>query len=338
MAQVEAMSYARPLPWTDRGVWEAPDNESGLTSEEFLARTGLNWTVSVKPAAAILNPDGKVARIVRADRFRMVVRDDTNEILGAVGTDYRPVQNGDGIDCLDQLVVDGKMRYVTGGYLLGSRLVYALGRLEQTMRVLDDDYYPYVLFSNRHDSWGSSWVFPTPVRVRCWNTHQMAISGAYTSGFNTMGLRIQHSGDINFKLAEARKVLNVTTETMRRYAKWLEAAAKEKATKAKREAVMRKLFGVIDGDVPAQRQKKLELFQSIYDQEINQQGDNAYSLFQAVTGYADHAMKYNGGDDDDATLGDKRMLAILGGKASVLKVKGMEAITQSFRLPAVAMI
>ena len=100
-----AMMYTGEVPWHKLGT--RLDNPA--TAEEAIHAAGLDYQAELTPLTTI--DDLPVPT-------RMgVVRSDTREIIGVVGTSYRPVQNRECFGFLDAVVSDGRLRYHTAGAL-----------------------------------------------------------------------------------------------------------------------------------------------------------------------------------------------------------------------------
>ena len=80
---------------------------------------------------------------------RAVVRADTRDVLGVVGTAYVPVQNRGGFGFLDAIVAEGGIRYHTAGALRKGEKIWLLGKLPGQIRVRgsDDVTEKYLLLS-----------------------------------------------------------------------------------------------------------------------------------------------------------------------------------------------
>lgn len=117
-----AMMYAGEVPWHRLGT----KLEEPATAQEAIEAAGLNYLAELKQ---IQTGDG-----TPVPQRRAVVRSDTGDVLGVVGTSYVPVQNHQAFGFLDAVVADGGLRYHTAGALgLGQR-IWMLAKLCNSFR------------------------------------------------------------------------------------------------------------------------------------------------------------------------------------------------------------
>lgn len=201
-AEVESMMYVREKCWHGLGtrVEEAP------TSADALRLAGLDWTVDQRPVylenAAVPVPN-----------YKANVRDRDNKVLGIVTDRYQVVQNSEAFAWTDELI-GGEVRYETAGSLREGKRIWLLAKMP-TAKVAGDDVEPYLCFTNTHDGSGAVKVMVTPVRVVCQNTLNLALNTAKRCW------AMKHVGDMNSKLDEARRTL----ELAERYMMHLDGAA-----------------------------------------------------------------------------------------------------------------
>ena len=193
-AAVETMFYVRELPWHGLGkrLEEAP------TSKEAIIQAGLDWEVDQRP---IYDAFGK-----EIPRYRANTRSTDNSILGIVTDKYQVVQNAEAFEFTDSLIDEG-VTYETAGSLRDGKTIWLLAKMPQ-QKILDDEFDPYVCFTNTHDGTGSIKAFMTPIRVVCYNTLNLAISQAKRA-WST-----KHMGDMKSKLEEARETLGFANDYM----------------------------------------------------------------------------------------------------------------------------
>ena len=187
-ASVEHMFYVRKTPWHGLGTRV----EEALTSQDALHYSGLDWTVQQEPLMTETFKD--------VPGFRANVRSDNGKILGIVGDKYKVVQNHEAFAFTDALIGEG-VRYETAGSLNGGRKVWMLARLPERYRLMDEEVDPFIVFTNSHDGSGAIRVAPTPVRVVCQNTLNLALTTAKRSW------SMMHTSGVQAKLDEAHDAL-----------------------------------------------------------------------------------------------------------------------------------
>lgn len=178
--------------------------DKAATSAEAIRFAGLDWQVAKVPLFHEWN--GK--RFENKDTFA-IVRTDTGDTLGTVGSRYAPVQNAEGFEFLDGVLREFGARYETAGSIYGGKRVWMLAAMpERRFEVqAGDEVEPFVMFSNCHDGSGAAWCFPTTVRVECANTHRIAMNG------KAKALSIRHTGNVKDKIDAARKVMGFAVKS-----------------------------------------------------------------------------------------------------------------------------
>lgn len=211
--EVETMFYVsneengRFVPWHRLGT---PVGDA-LSSEEALEIAGLNWEVESKPIFV----NGKEVAGYKAN-----VRSSDDSILGVVGSRYPIVQNNDAFAFTDALLGEG-VRYETAGSLKNGKRIWLNAKMD-TVKILDDEVQPYMVFTNTHDGTGAVRVAMTPIRTVCNNTLNLALKEASRS-WST-----RHVGSIEDRIQDARECLGLANHYMETLAKEADRYANEK--------------------------------------------------------------------------------------------------------------
>lgn len=164
-----AASSARLPVWRQLGS----DIRQAHTTPDALAQAALDWEVSELPIELSLPfTDNRLIKSHKA-----IVRADTQDLLGVVGTRYQPIQNREAFRFLDAILGEFKLSLETAGELHGGRVVWMLVRLPVQLRVADTDDVsdPYLLCVNSHDGTMAFRVLTTMIRVVCQNTLTLAL-------------------------------------------------------------------------------------------------------------------------------------------------------------------
>lgn len=201
----QMMSAGNIVPWHGLGnvIEEAPSIRRGI----ILA--GLNWKVGTKP---LFTEDGQMVSA------RATYREDTNEVLGIVGTRYEPLQNAEAFEFYEPLVDAGLVTLETAGSLKSGKRIWVLGKINRDPIVIvpqaDDKIEQYILLSNSHDGITAIRCGFTPIRVVCWNTlswaHNLAQRQDQAAG---RLLSVRHSKNAKRALEEIRDVMDLATQT-----------------------------------------------------------------------------------------------------------------------------
>src|SRR5690349_7478566 len=168
---------------------------------------GLDWTVEQHPIFVdAFDGDGYET----IDGQHAMRRSSDGATLGIVGNYYRPIQNIEAFDFMDQLL--GEAHWYTAGSLEGGRKVWMLATMDEELVVAGDTVQPFIFLSNSFDGKSSVTVAATPVRIVCANTLAMALAGVQRKW------TCRHLGrGLEGKVAEARDTLSFSTLYFERF-------------------------------------------------------------------------------------------------------------------------
>ena len=271
-ANVESMFSVRETPWHGLGtiVQEAP------TSADALHLAGLDWDVVQKSI--------QVCGGSKIKDYKANVRSTDGAVLGIVGNKYKVVQNKEAFDFTDSLI-EGEVRYETAGSLKGGKTIWLLAKLPE-QKILDDKFDPYICFSNTHDGTGAIKVCMTPIRVVCNNTLNVALSNA------SRMWTTRHMGDMQSKLSEAQKALELAGIYMEELNKEADKLANESLTDFEIRGMIHQLFP-LDEDM-SDRQKnnieanRLSLIQCYNAEDIKKFKNTKWGFLNAVSDFVGH--------------------------------------------------
>ncbi len=355
-ALVETMMYAKEggIPWHGLGtaVNEAP------TSKEARKAAGIDWDVEKQPVYVLRN--GVYVEI--EDRFATVRKSDQS-VLGFVSKDYVVLQNDEAFEILDRAIGDMGLQvvYETAGALRDGKEVFITARIPKELKIGNSDVqFPFLMLKTGHDGGTAFDVVPTFIRPVCWNTVTAAMMSRGNEGDEAFGLSMWHTGSVEEKIADAKEALQFSLREMDIYEQvmnYLESVAvTDKMVDEFLGAVVPEIFIAAEGKklkqaiLPAPdsekyiqfvsaeqfekaqkgRQDRVEAFMTCYREEQ----PNAYGLFNAATGYADHTRPRMWKDPAN------RMNTIMFGNGHVIKKRAFKAITNmvesNFELPQTA--
>ena len=242
-ANVETMFSVREVPWhyeltkdATKLIQEAP------TSKDALELAGLDWTVDGKP---VYDSNG-----VEIKGYKANTRSSDGSVLGVVTNRYKVVQNFEAFDFTDNLIGEG-VTYETAGSLKNGKTIWLLAKMPER-KILDDDFDPYICFTNSHDGTGAIRVVSTPIRVVCNNTLNLALDSASRS-WST-----RHMGDMNSKLQEAKHTLQLANDYLNALAENADRLANEKFMPEDVNAVLDELFPVTE-DMSDRKKNNIQL-------------------------------------------------------------------------------
>lgn len=136
---------------------------------------------------------------------KLIVRDDTEAVLGVVGEGYELVGHGEMGEIVDALLGEGA-KFETAGSCRGGAQVWALAYLDEPYTVAGDDTetLPFLAVLNSHDGSGACKVVATQVRVVCWNTYRAAEMQGERTG---QQFTFRHTSGVHDRIAEAKAAL-----------------------------------------------------------------------------------------------------------------------------------
>lgn len=271
-ALVESMMYVREKPWHGLGteVQEAP------TSGDALRLAGLDWTVEQKNI--------QLCGGAKVSGFKANVRSSDGAVLGVVSDRYRIVQNAKAFEFTDS-IIGGDVRYETAGSLNGGKKIWLLAKLPET-EIAGDKTEPYMCFTNTHDGSGAIRVCMTPIRVVCNNTLNLALDSAKRAW------SVRHTGDLEFKMHEARVCLQMANAYMGELAKQADRMANTTVTRDQLNKILDELFPVDDHSTDREKQnvKKLrdEFMVCYFAPDILQFRGTAWGAVNAMSDMLTH--------------------------------------------------
>jgi phage/plasmid-like protein (TIGR03299 family) len=204
------------LAWNTAGVNLSLDGTVRMTVAEALAKSGLDWTVSKRPAYC--DVAGEKAEI--PGRY-VVQRDGDDKPFGVVGKTWQPVQNNDGFQLIDEVIAQagGRAWIQSAGELDGGKKVWVLAHVDSDLQIAGEDYVQHILFINGHDGRCSVTAAMADIRFICSNMQML--DPAIDSG---RIVRVRHTTNATSKIAEAAHILglrNKRAEELAKQGEWL---------------------------------------------------------------------------------------------------------------------
>lgn len=170
-ANVGEMFYHGEVPWHGLGT----KLDEPATMEVALKAGGLDWEVDTVPLRTDEDPPSPVPMrfaIVRTD----IPSGSRERVLGVTHTQFKPLQNRQGLGIFDSIFGKGQKVYHTGGYLGNGEVIWALAELPASFDVAKGDKVnTYVLFTNSHNGFVAIDFRLTTIRVVCQNTLSLAL-------------------------------------------------------------------------------------------------------------------------------------------------------------------
>lgn len=194
-----------PTDWDDARV------KAGLLWEPTAVPT---FQKLIVPADDLQQTDVVVAELVAPKRFeimrplvdhKLIVRDDSLDVLGVVGDGFELVQHGEMGDVIEAILGEGA-KFETAGSCKNGAQVWALAYLDEPYTVAGDntETFPFLALLNSHDGSGACKLVRTQVRVVCWNTYRAAELEGQRTG---MQFTFRHTASVHDRIDEAKQAL-----------------------------------------------------------------------------------------------------------------------------------
>lgn len=190
--------------WHGKGVrLDIPPNTA-----EALRLARLDWRVYKEPVFVRLGDATARASssdaVLETDSFATVRYDACGRphFFGIVGKRYEVLQNHEAFEVFDRIMIDRGCVYESAGAVRDGRRVWILARVPDEFRVADDRIREFLLVVLSHDGSTPLVLKPTPVRVVCNNTLNLALGGREAQ------FSIRHTLSIRSRLIEAARAVS----------------------------------------------------------------------------------------------------------------------------------
>ena len=200
---MDAIAWAGDTPWHRLGQ-EMPEL---MNSAEAIVEARMDWKVRLEQN--YIKIDDEYIEVPNTySTVRGQQEGDGSVILSkngkALTSRYTPWQNIDAFDFLDELINTNEATIEVCGALGEGEKIWILAKLPSYIRVSGEDHVMnYILITNSHDGTGSIKILPTPIRVVCQNTLNMAL------GSKAKMFIMRHTKNAKKKVDEARKILKL---------------------------------------------------------------------------------------------------------------------------------
>lgn len=256
------------------------DVAEAKTVDDVLKMSGLDYTVKKCPLFTTLSEKNiACSNAIKFPHTVATVNESTGDILGIVSDNYEVCQNRDAFEFVNY--IDGDLKFVKAGQTRGG-MVYIIGALPN-VKILGDDFTPYVIFQNGHNGGITIKATIAPLRIVCQNQFNIA----FRESQNTVSIR--HTSTMQDKLVDARNVMAKSAEYMKTLSVEAEKFAKVKLTDQQITKVVDDMFP-IKADMTARTVNKIENNRARF-MEAYLAGDNANfrnSMFGLINAEADY--------------------------------------------------
>ena len=319
MYENDSAMYAGSSAWHGLGtvVADAP------SPYDALRLAGLDWRVIPSHSICCNYMHGDAERCAVTTDKVANIREDTGDVLGWVGTNYKRIQNIDVAE-LAYAVAGNDTKVETAGSLRnGARTYFLLKFNEFATQHTDDVTNEYLLLANGHDGLMAFNAIPTAIRVVCANT--LAIAMAQANAY-----RIAHKGDMHQKLDDLRVAIASAKQDSRVFEDKVRYLANQGMTrhtlKDYYDLMYNKHFNQVNDDSSDRDwKKKIETtlkWENRFEIEASTAGNNLWNAFNSIAYFVEHTMPTRG--RTDAQRRENRLHTNMFGTSGSLKTKIFE--------------
>lgn len=306
--------------------------DNAPTIEDAISMAGLNWIAEERPLYHRANEVFDVDKndfdyqYEEVKTHKLIVRSDTNSILGVVGKTYTPVQNSEAFSFFDNLIENKSVSLETAGSCFNGKKIWVLAKINNSTKevIKEDALNSYLLFSNSHDGSMGVRILFTPIRVVCYNTLKLALSEATGNEVMKRALKIYHTKNVLNVIEASKEVINVVNQTFDGSIDVFKRMASTKMIETEFETYVDKVLGIVQKEptndeeaeekVRKNHRKELvkQCYETGYGSDINGVKGTLWGAYNAITEYVDY---YRGKE------GDNRLSGSWFGTGAAMKVK-----------------
>jgi phage/plasmid-like protein (TIGR03299 family) len=309
-------AYVGDEPWHGLGKRLTPDADIDTWKRE----AGMVWVV--KEGKVLYVRDAKdaagneVGEVADFPGRKALYRSDTLAPLSIVTDKFNVVQPGDVMEFFRKMVEEHGFKMETAGCLRGGKKIWALARIAEAFKVLDDVVQPYALLSTAYDATMATWARLCTTRVVCANT--IAIAETEQGKI----VRVPHNA--TFDPDAVRLQLGLALSSWERFKVRALKMSEHVVTDPEAEAFLRELLGVDEGETPRGFARIVQLFKGAqmgHDKKSTRQ--TLWGVVQAVAEHVDHN-PYSHSDDtrlDSAWFGGGNNIKIAAFKKALEMVE-----------------
>ncbi|PZT95415.1 MAG: hypothetical protein DI630_24320 [Gordonia sp. (in: high G+C Gram-positive bacteria)] len=287
-----------PLKVTNRVPFDAQigtDISKATDVSDALRIAGLDWGLidMPSPTLAVFGEDG-ITNVTMPDR-RLIVRDDTNVVLSAVGSRYVPLSNSEVYAVADHARALGAQFNSAGEINHGRSTFLTMNIPEATVNVAGHDPVSFKLVARTSNDGGIAFLSVSALRQVCSNGMTIGVGVPQT-------IEIRHSASATQRLQEAEQAMTAAM----RYAKEFAARAEQLAATPMRTNEFDRFLAELHPR-PAQERKaahtrwetRRDVLMNLWaHSETNEEGrGTAWGALNALVEWADWFKPTRGGEE-----------------------------------------
>lgn len=289
--------------------------DSPMNVETALKLGGLDYTVEKQKLYSGESKD-------TVQTHMATVRNDTNEILGVVGSDYKVIQNQQAFEFFDHLTgQSNNVQIQTVGALGKGERIFITAKLPHDILVGRDDLTEmYVVLTNSHDGSKAITAGLTPVRVVCQNTLKVALGSLKSS------ISVRHTLNAQQNLNRAGEMLAHSLKYQKSLEEVFDILYRRKVGDNAAQDLIRQIMTAERiKETPVRDNSRLEnvvsLIEEIYHTGVGQSGivGTYWGVFNSITQYTSHRAHYK----NEATKFDS---LLMGGNSEKTNSKAIQLL------------
>lgn len=292
--------------------------------EDLLKRIGADFTAKKYPImyGGSSSPDAQVYStydVKTWPRNSIVVRNDTKEGIGCVGSDYHIIQYADALRFLDSYIEDGSVT-IRGAYSLdnGAKIYAAVNTSEPLKLTENETLDSTILISTSHDGSGK-------LVIRCAPVHN-ATKTVITPTEGTFALK--HTRNVKLRIAECKVAMKKAIEYFKKHEESFQKLVTTPVTMEHARIYFKAVFPKDNTRHENIRNKLLDIFTTNpLTKGLASCRFTMFGCFMAVVLYADYyktKKRSRKRSEEDAAI-----LSSLDGSAAKMKA---EALSFAFKL------
>lgn len=268
----------------------APDNQfdDGISIDEALERSGLNFEIKETPALYMVNG------LLHASREKTLYRGDNGDFLSNMGTQFKVVQPAELLETHRTFLDAGGYHIRAAGIFKNGARFWSMAEAHGELELAGGDRLKsYMMMGSAVDGSSASWALGTAQRMSCWNQAPVILKNAKANG---KFIRVPHSA--TFDVNDARVQLASADD---QFKLWCEDARMLSEQRIKNEDVLTyfaDVFDVQDEDAierleKAAENKRIQLCIELFNgagmgSELKSAKGTAWGAYNAITEYVDH--------------------------------------------------
>lgn len=258
------------------------------TAKEAIQKSGLDWKVSLQ---GILYKDGD--RIQSYEDSKLIVREDSKDVLGVVGNRYVPIQNEDVFSFLDSFVDDGDVLYKSANSYKNGRVIsvdLSLTRENKFNVRVGDDIETVIRVVTSHD--GSERLSARLLMNRLVCTNGMVRPET------CFAFRVKHTESAKVQIENGKELINVARVFGKEMAENARRMALTPFTKEQSRKYINTVLGIKEENEASTRtENKRDEILALAVRGTGNNGSSLWDAYNGITEYADHKISVRGDND-----------------------------------------